>query len=699
MRQIKKIVSVSLAIMILLSGMPVFADNSDYKKDENVYAICSPEGKIEKEIVSTWLHSNEGGIDVEQKSFLKDVKNIKGDEKIGLENEIIKFASKNEDIYYRGESDKELPFEIAMKYYLDGKEMKPEEILGKSGNAKIEIEFKNTKTKTVKVDGKEQKIYLPLVLAGTVNLPVDTFKSVVINRGKIINDSKNQLVSFVSMPGLKDNFDFDSKELSEKIEEIDSTIIIEAKAEDFKFEPMMLIVTNEMPDFSNVESLDKLSDKIGELKDKSKELSSATSKLSKGQNLFAAKLSEYLDGTNKIAEGSKKIKQGSIQLSQKSSLILDGANKIKAASLKFVAGISGFAEGSGKFAAGAKEFSIGAKAFATGASKVAMATAGLTDKTEGLAQGSAKVDKGVNDLKMGMEAANKGFEELSKGIKLSAKEGAKAIQEQIAVYQEMLAKTEEGIQALKVLQVPDEQKVVIQSLVQSMEKQKAGLNIMIQKSQAKLQALAKSDSAKKIDELYAGYNKVYLGLKDLSKGTSAIKEGTSKLAMGVKGLQDAKVQLSEASQKLMPASLALEGASKKISEGAGMFSQGTVEYTNAVDKFALGVDKFHKEGVLGIQTAMNQFDNGVSKLVSNNDALMDAENKLRDGNNKLNNKIKEATNKKMDKDIDDIMSDMSKIADLQEELRQFADDNLYFSENYEGAEQSIKYIVKVKGIK
>ncbi len=699
MKQVKKLLSISLAVLVLLSGTPVFADNSNYKKEENVYAISSADGKVEKEIVSTWVHSNDGKIDVEQKSSLSDVKNIKSDDEISLNNGKISFKTDSSDIYYRGSSDKKLPFETSVKYYLDGKEEKAENMLGKTGKAKIEISFKNTKTKKVEIGGEEEEIYLPLVVVGSINLPVDTFKNVEYNKGKLVNDAKNQLLTFVSTPGLKDNFDFESEELIEKIDEIDSTITIEADVEDFHFDSIMLIATNEMPDFSNVENLDTLSEKVEDLKSKGKDLYSATSKLSEGQKIFAEKLSEYLAGTTKIAEGTKGLKAGSDALSEKSAILAEGAKKIKEASVKFILGISGFSEGSSKYAEGAKAFSQGASEFAKGAGQVADATSALVDKTQALADGSSKLDEGVNKLKVGMETANLGFEEMTTGIKASATASAEALQKQIEAYQTMLAKSEEGIQALKMLQVPDEQKPIVAALVESMEKQKAGLNLMIQESQAKLLAMQNSEMGTKIDALLQGYKNIYAGLEELSEGSFVIKEGTGKLAMGVAGLKEAKTKLSEASKKLSPAANALAEASQKISEGAGMFGQGGEEYKQAVGQFADGVDKFHNEGVLAIAQAANQLDVGVSTLVANNDALIAAQDMLKNGSSKLNVAIQTAIGQEVDEDVDVIISDINKIGEVQEYLRNFGNENLYFSENYKGAEQSVKYIVKIKGIK
>ena len=49
-----------------------------------------------------------------------------------------------------------MPVDVKITYYLDGQEIAPENLAGKSGKVKIRFDYTNNSKKTVKVNGKEE---------------------------------------------------------------------------------------------------------------------------------------------------------------------------------------------------------------------------------------------------------------------------------------------------------------------------------------------------------------------------------------------------------------------------------------------------------------------------------------------------------------------------------------------------------------
>ena len=49
-------------------------------------------------------------------------------------------GEQGEDISYEGTSNQQLPVTTKVTYYLDGKEIKPEDLAGKSGKVKIRFD-------------------------------------------------------------------------------------------------------------------------------------------------------------------------------------------------------------------------------------------------------------------------------------------------------------------------------------------------------------------------------------------------------------------------------------------------------------------------------------------------------------------------------------------------------------------------------
>ncbi len=83
--------------------------------------------------VSDWL-KNSGSVsgNLTDESILKDIKNVKGDETFTENGDKLTWNTEGEDIYYQGTTDKDLPVSVKLTYYLDGKEVKPDDLKGKA---------------------------------------------------------------------------------------------------------------------------------------------------------------------------------------------------------------------------------------------------------------------------------------------------------------------------------------------------------------------------------------------------------------------------------------------------------------------------------------------------------------------------------------------------------------------------------------
>ena len=115
--------------------------------------VADPDGTPNEVIVSDWLKNHSGAATLEDVSDLKDIENVKGDETFtqGADGALTWQADGN-DIYYQGTTDKELPIDMKMTYYLDGKEISPEDLAGKSGKVTIRMDYTN-KEKTEEKTG------------------------------------------------------------------------------------------------------------------------------------------------------------------------------------------------------------------------------------------------------------------------------------------------------------------------------------------------------------------------------------------------------------------------------------------------------------------------------------------------------------------------------------------------------------------
>ena len=151
--------------------------SKDVGKEETVYLISDADGTVNKTIVSDWLKNTDGSATLEDTSDLQDIENVKGDESFTKNGNDLTWQADGNDIFYQGTTTKQAPVSEKITYYLDGKEMKPEEIAGKSGKVTIRFDYTNNEKTTATIDGKEEDVYVPFTVVTGMVLN-DSFKNV-----------------------------------------------------------------------------------------------------------------------------------------------------------------------------------------------------------------------------------------------------------------------------------------------------------------------------------------------------------------------------------------------------------------------------------------------------------------------------------------------------------------------------------------
>ncbi len=318
---------VSLVLVASVLGTTTVQAAESIKKDESVYVTLTHQGEVKERIVSDWIY-NPTGSDISDKSSLKDIKNVKGDEKPEVNGENLTWKLKDNNLFYQGKTDKDLPLDVKVTYTLDGQEVNAKDIAGKSGSLKIKVDIKNKESHKITVNGKEKTIYTPFTAVTLLNLPLENFKNVKVNSGEVVSDGNNSIITFISLPGLKESLDID-KDLVDL--DLEDTLEVTADAENFKLGPIMITATPNLPDakaFKEAKNIDELKDGINELKDASTKLKDGAQKLSDGEKLLAEKMGDLVSGVDKLNSGSKALKDGASQLNAGITLAGNGVNKL-----------------------------------------------------------------------------------------------------------------------------------------------------------------------------------------------------------------------------------------------------------------------------------------------------------------------------------------------------------------------------------
>lgn len=210
-------------------------------KNETVYVNITNSGKVETVQVTDWIHTDVGEVCVDDISDLTDIEDIKSDIIPEIEGKNLKWNMPDTDLYYSGSTNKKPPVDFEINYYLNGEKISAKNLTGKSGEVKIEINMKNTCKKTVEINGKEQNVYLPVMVVGGMIMPESEFSGVSVTGGRAIGDGTKEIVAFFGMPGMSESLGL--KELG--ITNLDgvfigSKAVITADAKDFELGNMYL---------------------------------------------------------------------------------------------------------------------------------------------------------------------------------------------------------------------------------------------------------------------------------------------------------------------------------------------------------------------------------------------------------------------------------------------------------------------------
>lgn len=382
-RKIKRSLTTSLAVgmSVMMGAVPVYAagstDTQDVYKEETVYVNADATGNSDEVTVSDWL-KNSGSVsgNLTDESILEEIKNVKGDETFTENGDQLTWNTAGEDIYYQGTTDKELPVSVKLTYFLDGKEVKPDELKGKSGHLKIQVQYTNNEKKTVTVDGKEEEVYTPFVMMTGMILPNETFSNVTIDNGKVISDGSRNIVVGFGMPGLKDSLDLDeetTKEAEDKGVTIPENFEMEADVTDFTMSSTFTVALTDLlddMDMDNIIDVDSLKDSLNELEDAALELVSGSGTLADGASTLADGVSSYTAGADELNAGIQKYLGSNGELNGSVTEYVNGVGKV-------VKGVKDYTSGTNALANGVTSYVAGEQKIAAGAAQLSQLSKGL----------------------------------------------------------------------------------------------------------------------------------------------------------------------------------------------------------------------------------------------------------------------------------------------------------------------------------
>ena len=573
-----KLSKISASILLgtmLVYTLPVAA----FTKDETVYTNAKSNGEQYQTIVTDHLINEEDEKLLKDMTNLLNIENTSGDEKFTQDGESLVWEADSNDIYYKGETDQELPVKLNIKYELDGKEISSDEIAGKSGKVKITISFENKEEHEVQINGKTEKMYTPFVVATGTYINNDNNKNIEVTNGKAIDDGSKTMVVGLTFPGMQESLNIDKDTL-----EIPTSIEITMETTNFEMNNIINYTTPKLIEDSELDIFSKLDDiysKVETLQSASKQIENGAKTLSDGTTTYVEKSEEFNQALNKFSNGVS-------SANTSYSSIDTGIKNLNAQVPDLTSGTKSLSDNLGAVNNGVKTMSdmldgsqesmnnlkSGAQNISGGLTQLSAAMK-TTDYTEEI----NKINSQIDTNKKMITTLNTTTEQLSKVLEDTtlSEATAQAIKAQITANQSTIATlTADNVYLNNMITSLNASNTQISGLKQQVDTLAKGAGDVSEGVNGLLEQVGALNT--NIKGLYTNTGKMAVGANKLYQGTLGLEAGTTKLAQGSEQMKAGLSTINTSSQALYSANNQLVEGAKTIQSGAAELAEGTAEF-------------------------------------------------------------------------------------------------------------------------
>lgn len=680
-----------------------FAADGPVTKDENVFLFLNPDGSIQSQVVSDWLHSDSGLRGVTDRTSLTDITNLKSDAAYTLNGDALTWDTDDHDVYYQGSSTQTPPVTASIRYELNGQEMTAAEMLGKAGHVKITVKLTNHLKKTYQIGGAARSVYTPFATVVSMALGADDFTNVKAEHGTVQTDSQTQLVAFVTLPGMQETFKgLLTGDLSDLNDKLLDEVTLEADTDAFVMPTILLAASSSVEDLRDtVDDIPSLDETLNEVRDGMDELKDGSVDLDDGAHELDGGAHDLHDGAQELDDGASDLKDGAKDLDDGAKELNDKMGEFSAKYTEFDAGVSGAKSGMETLYAGlAKMKGQMDEKMLPGLARAAQLQAdlegqmgtiqgvlGSIPETSQLEEAQDTVTQAVTDA--ATNAANTAGQAVADAASDTAAQTSQAYaaaigalldneelgfsDEQKAAVQAALSGVAEGLAS------EANQEAVAATAQAAGEKtaaQVAAQGKVIQEALAPVAGLDTTAMKQQVGEVSTTANEL-MGLMNTL---------TTSLYNGENPLDDETIyggtsQLAAGAQQLVGGAATLSGYSGQFKEAIGQFKGGTGELADGTGKLLDGTGEL-KDGTQELLDGTVDLVDGTGKLVDGTQELLDGVDEFRD-------KIEEKAGDVDTKQIDDAL-------DTLDALQTEAESYTTYTGTPDGVEASIKFVMKVE---
>ena len=591
MKILKHVGPISLAaVVVMSSAISAFAaetaPTSPSEKEEVIYITLGADGTQK----NTYVVNSFAGGEITDYGDYTSVKVLNTSDPIQQGGDLVTLSSSADKVYYQGDlAEAEIPWNISLRYYLDGTEYSPEEIAGKDG--KLEIQFQITENPDC-----SGTFFDDYALQASFTLDTEQCRNIEAPDATIANVGSSKQLTYTVLPG----------------KGIDTAIT--ADVTDFE---MGVVSINGIQLNLSVEIDDKeLKDKVGELIDAVEQLDDGARELSDGSE-------ELLDGTSSLKDGALSLHSGFTSLDEGVLTLQNGLNTVQS-------GVNSLNSQSDALVNGSAEFKSALATIQKAVNSVSVTNKDLTE----LASSSGKIKQAICDLNEGAAAlqANLGYSQYKalmaqNGLNIDDLiAGNSSAVEMIQEYEALLGQLGsvtglEGIVSQYESQLTASAEQII-ALLNANNAAIGGTESYLNGISAELPTLTNG-----LSELSAQYETFDTAISTLVDNLSNMTGNLSALAGGINQLVDSYEELDSGIGNYTDGVAQIAAGYSQVLDGVSSFAKGSKELVSGSDDLYGGTVELY-DGVVSLCDGAQEMSEGTGEFrteTSNMNEQMDEE--------------------------------------------------------------------------
>ncbi|MGN0452631.1 MAG: hypothetical protein ACI4GZ_02395 [Ruminococcus sp.] len=667
-KPVKRIWPVLLSIILLIAAVtPAFAAGTSSHKEEVIYVNLAADGSVR----NVYAVNIFGKGDITDYGEYSSVEMLNTKDKITLSGDRISFSSSADRVYYKGKmKSTDIPWNISIRYFVNGTEHSADEAAGKSG--KLEIKFKVTKNEAY--DGDFFDTY---ALQASFALDTKKCSNIEATDATLANVGSKKQISYTLLPG----------------EGVDT--IITADVKDFEMDAVSI---NGVPLSMSIEVDDEeLMNQVTELLDAIAELNDGAGDLKDGvSDLQDATKNDLQSGVNELVDGVTELSDGAADLREGGAAMQDGNKELNDGAFELYDGVKSLYDGIALVQYGLAELNEKSSDLTNGSAEIKKALFTIQKELSAVSASTEQIDllvSGSSQIKAGIDSLSEGVTDLQNKVSFAAYKAAmnqnglniddlqtantqtiETLSAQITTINEQIAYLVQagGEQAqIAQLEASAEQLQGIVTLLQGNSAAIRGVDAYLTQTNASIAELARGIGNLKENYamLDAGINELANQVKGLLVDMTELKAVIDALVTEYGKLDSGITEYTGGVAQIVAGYAEIVIGSGELLTGSSDLKSGTAELYSKTGELLNGIVKFY-EATGTLKDGTGELADGVADLLEGIKELYDGTAELKDGTAEMRKEtdgMDKEISEKIDEMIESITGGSSKVVSFVSE--------------------------------